>query len=311
MLKIPPWFHQTTPVFVYGTLLWNRSNHLLLEGATTLGDGTLSGYALRDLGAYPAAVGSPGDSIRGQVYLVDEGMLRALDRLEGEGSLYHRRTCTVNLSSGHDLEVQVYIFGQGMSLSDYPLVPLDRQPWGRSAGKEDLIWYAAYGSNLLEERLRCYLEGRAFDKAFLAATRGYAPSRQITKGYVFHGQLYYGEHARKWMDQGVAFLDLMSPGFTLGRVYLLHREEYRKVLLGENGGRRPVVGNGWYDLEADLGTLDGIPVRTITSSRRHVQNDPATLYEEVIAQGLREAHPSLGEEGIRTYLLERRAAHGR
>lgn len=311
MLKIPPWFHQTTPVFVYGTLLWNRSNHLLLEGATTLGDGTLSGYALRDLGAYPAAVGSPGDSIRGQVYLVDEGMLRALDRLEGEGSLYHRRTCTVNLSSGHDLEVQVYIFGQGMSLSDYPLVPLDRQPWGRSAGKEDLIWYAAYGSNLLEERLRCYLEDRIFDQAYLNETKGYAPSHRITKGYVFHGQLYFAEHGRNWEHKGVAFLDLERLGFTLGRVYLLHREEYRKVHLGENGGRLPEVGKGWYDLEAELGTLDGIPVRTITSSRRHVQNDPATLYEEVIAQGLREAHPSLGEEGIRTYLLERRAAHGR
>lgn len=73
----------------------------------------------------------------------------------------------------------------------------------------------------------------------------------------------------------------------MGRVYLLHGKEYRKVLLGENGRRFLKVGKGWYDLEADLGTLDGIPVRTITSSRRHVQNDPFTLYKEVIAQGLR------------------------
>lgn len=63
----------------------------LMEGAAFLGPAvTEEPYELFDLGPFPAA--SPGGelALRGELYRVDDGILRRLDELEGHPDLYCR-----------------------------------------------------------------------------------------------------------------------------------------------------------------------------------------------------------------------------
>lgn len=77
-------------VFVYGTLREKESNHHFLRQAQFLGHHeTLPEYALYDLGTYPAVVEGH-QIIFGEVYLVDDATLVALDGLEDVPIEYRR-----------------------------------------------------------------------------------------------------------------------------------------------------------------------------------------------------------------------------
>ncbi|WP_162063505.1 gamma-glutamylcyclotransferase [Vibrio taketomensis] len=77
-------------VFVYGTLRQGESNHSFLSQAQFLGQHeTPPEYALYDLGAYPAVV-TGHQVIIGEVYLIDQGILKSLDELEDVPIEYRR-----------------------------------------------------------------------------------------------------------------------------------------------------------------------------------------------------------------------------
>lgn len=85
-----------TRVFVYGTLLAGEANHGLLERARFVGEArTPAGYALHDLGAYPAMIAGGGDAVAGEVYEVDAATLAALDELEDHPAYYRRTVITL------------------------------------------------------------------------------------------------------------------------------------------------------------------------------------------------------------------------
>jgi gamma-glutamylcyclotransferase (GGCT)/AIG2-like uncharacterized protein YtfP len=80
-------------VLVYGTLRANQSNHHWLNTADFLGDCKLdNGYALYDLGAYPALIKNCNSTLPlyGEVYSVDDLTFQSLDRLEEYPTLYDR-----------------------------------------------------------------------------------------------------------------------------------------------------------------------------------------------------------------------------
>lgn len=83
-----------TTVFVYGTLKRGGSNHAFLGGQRYLGDArTVPGFTLYSLGDYPGMVRAPGDTagVTGELWVVDDGCLAELDRLEGlDEGLYER-----------------------------------------------------------------------------------------------------------------------------------------------------------------------------------------------------------------------------
>ncbi|WP_295393346.1 gamma-glutamylcyclotransferase [uncultured Thiodictyon sp.] len=79
-------------VFVYGTLLRGEVNHHLLAGAQFLGDHrTAPCFSLVLLGAYPGAVQTGMTALVGEVFALNTGGLRRLDRLEEYPKLYTRR----------------------------------------------------------------------------------------------------------------------------------------------------------------------------------------------------------------------------
>jgi gamma-glutamylcyclotransferase (GGCT)/AIG2-like uncharacterized protein YtfP len=85
-----------TRVFVYGTLKsGHHRNGIYLSGSKFVGQATIDGFELYSIrGAFPAVVrpadGQLGGLVYGEVYEVDDGTLRALDRLEQNGTMYTR-----------------------------------------------------------------------------------------------------------------------------------------------------------------------------------------------------------------------------
>lgn len=84
-------------VFVYGTLRESRGNHQLLEGADFLGIGnTKQKYSMYLVGGFPYVISTePRYPIVGELYRVDDVMLKQLDKMEGHPIYYARREVAV------------------------------------------------------------------------------------------------------------------------------------------------------------------------------------------------------------------------
>jgi gamma-glutamylaminecyclotransferase len=84
-------------VFVYGTLRQSRGNHQLLEGALFHGVGnTKQKYAMYLVGGFPHVISTEQRyPIVGELYAVDDEILKKLDRLEGHPIYYARNEVVV------------------------------------------------------------------------------------------------------------------------------------------------------------------------------------------------------------------------
>lgn len=76
-------------LFVYGSLQRGQPNHSWLAEAPCLGETELAGVDLYDLGPFPMAIAGAG-RLQGELYRVEEPLLRRLDRFEGVPRLYRR-----------------------------------------------------------------------------------------------------------------------------------------------------------------------------------------------------------------------------
>lgn len=171
-----------------------------------------------------------------------------------------------------------------------------------------LIWYAAYGSNMLTARLGYYLSGgqppgsaRHYPGA--RDPRPPAGSRPIR----LDGGVYFAGQSSVW-GGGMALYDPGLPGTTAARAYLLTREQFSDIAEQEMHRRpgrdldlaevlaagRARLGPGRYETLLRTGPdLDGLPVLTFTAPWRADQtswNAPTVRYLSLLAAGLREAH---------------------
>jgi gamma-glutamylcyclotransferase (GGCT)/AIG2-like uncharacterized protein YtfP len=99
-------------LFVYGTLMRGGVRHRLLAGQRFLGVGrTRAGYALVDLGPYPALVRRDDEigSVHGELYEVASSRVSRLDEEEGAPELYQRESIDIE---GRNGPVVAYIFRQ-------------------------------------------------------------------------------------------------------------------------------------------------------------------------------------------------------
>lgn len=104
-------------LFAYGTLKRGHRLHSHLDGQSYLGEGqTLPQFRLLNCGWYPALVESnEGRSIRGEVWLVDDGTLQRLDEVEDVSSgLYERRAIPL-LTPFDDAPAITYVYLQDVT----------------------------------------------------------------------------------------------------------------------------------------------------------------------------------------------------
>jgi gamma-glutamylcyclotransferase (GGCT)/AIG2-like uncharacterized protein YtfP len=113
---------ETAMILVYGTLMREGCNHVLMSTAQYLGIvETEPGYELVDLGPFPAMTEGGSSSVFGELYHVDAVTLAALDELEDHPNLYTRKT--IRLRDGR--KVQAYIMSPEKTIG-YSRIPSGR-----------------------------------------------------------------------------------------------------------------------------------------------------------------------------------------
>ena len=198
--------------------------------------------------------------------------------------------------------------------------------------KNDYVWYAVYGSNLSRERFNVYIKGGKINtsckiKEYQGCSCHHPPIDD--KPYKIKHELYFAKESPTWCEHGVAFIksegcktkDLM----TLGRIYLITKEQFIDILNQENGKEPPydvytvdfdriirdkinIVGKlGWYTRILYLGGEEGYPVFTFTgrwddTEIENIKNLPSRLYKSYIIQGIHETYPSMNINQIMCYI---------
>ena len=184
----------------------------------------------------------------------------------------------------------------------------------------DLVWYAAYGSNLHLPRLTCYLAGGTPPgslRTYLGA-RDSSPPRAVAPVWL-PGQVRFAGDSPVWRG-GVAVLHVdragsaatvsrsgATPGDRAGsaatvsrsgevaaQAYLLTREQVCDVVAQETRREAgavtaleaPLGGTGWYDaLVTDV--LDGHPLVALATTDPPPPNPPGAAYLTMLTHGLR------------------------
>ena len=120
-------------LFVYGTLLSGEVNAHRLTGALRIGAAaTVAGFDLLDLGGHPALRAGGRTSVRGELYLVDDGIVAALDEFAGHPTLFTR--APVELTSGASAEAYL-VPEAGLSADQLCVRPIPGGDWRRRRGR--------------------------------------------------------------------------------------------------------------------------------------------------------------------------------
>jgi hypothetical protein len=198
--------------------------------------------------------------------------------------------------------------------------------------KDDYVWYAVYGSNLSIKRFNKYIKGGKLitsckTKEYDGCTCRNKPS--YNKPYKINHELYFAKKSPTWCNHGVAFVKSVESKepVTLGRIYLITKEQFVDILHQENGKRPPynvysvdfdgiirnriqVIGeNGWYTRIFYLDNEEGIPILTFTggwedSTINNIRNFPSRQYRNVIIKGLLETYPKMNILSVCQYLYK-------
>ncbi len=272
-------------IFVYGTLLKGQRNyHHYLSPREPVSKGTLEGYALYDLGTFPGIVPSE-EKVKGEVYLVDSKELASIDRLEGEGNLYLREREKIELSSGIKIEAFVYFYNR--DVDERRRIPYMQQPYGT-----DYVWYVSYGSNMLFERFRTYIEGgicRFNGKTYQPCQDTTLP--EVSRPVEIPYDMYYSNYDMgSWENSSVCFLDVLRPGKAYGRAYLIKKSQLKEIHKKEGNGA------AWYPDRIPLDSIDGIPAYTFSNQETRVKESFSKVshaYAYVLFEGIKETYPLL------------------
>lgn len=167
-----------------------------------------------------------------------------------------------------------------------------------------LVWYAAYGSNLSRQRFLHYLEGGCPPGASRTHDTCVDPTPpRDDRAYEMYGDMYFGGPSRNW-GGGIAFFE-PTEGAVRSRLYLITEEQFEHVCFEENGQSS----TGWYEVRTDVGSLDGYPIVTLTTPEKRDFTPPTPAYLRCLVQGLRESH-RMADENITGYLLSKRGIVG-
>ena len=193
------------------------------------------------------------------------------------------------------------------------------------------VWYCSYGSNLLIERFRLYIEGGTasfITKEFRGCTDKSMPVRD--EGFSIPHELYFSKKARQWENRGVAFIEATpkKEAKTFCRIYKITREQFIEIVQQENGQEPDVLklsidfdkltdqksilltdyeNEGWYPKLLLIGFKDQIPVLTFTSNWKKDEisySKPGGKYLNVIAKGIKESF-NIDDDAIIEYFMDK------
>ena len=182
------------------------------------------------------------------------------------------------------------------------------------------VWYASYGSNLLEKRFHLYLSGGRFSRehARHPGARDQAlplkPSILLKANY----ELFFSKWSERW-GGGVAFIkpNPRMPSCWI-RCWDVTEEQFFDIAAQENQlppghinidvqklveEKRLDLGTGWYNEVIYLGEMNSQPILTFTTSSVGGHMKPSAAYLGVLIAGLKE-RSSLSETEIQKYLAE-------
>lgn len=188
---------------------------------------------------------------------------------------------------------------------------------------KDLVWYAAYGSNISEERFLHYIKGGIPS----GSERNYEPCSDLTpprdiRPYEINFELFFARESISW-NGGIAFIETEKSNETktLAKLYLISKTQFNHLAKGEtqaqgsveidfdqaaNEGRTVFKRPSWYGLVLFLGYFEDLPVFTLTGEKPiEVFTKPNEKYLSVIASGLRHTH-DLNNQEIFQYFISKK-----
>ncbi|MGH4117522.1 gamma-glutamylcyclotransferase family protein [Clostridium sp.] len=286
-------------IFVYGTLMKGYSDHeKFLSEAKFAGHFVAEGFQLYDFGNNAQIMHNEIDKVKGEIYVIDNDTLNKLDSLEVKGNLFARKLISVvNLNNNDDVqEAYTYVYNKDLSKQ---VEASYESKTKTSVKRNDYVWYASYGSNMLNERLTSYIKGGVckFNGVNYDGCRNKLlpkDSRTITIPY----KMYYGNESASWGNGGVSFLNINSRGKSLGRMYLITEEQFEDIARQEGSEEN------WYNQILSLGEHNGIEIVTVTNKNIRPYKNPSDNYFRVIRMGIKETYPNMSEFEVMKYLVE-------
>lgn len=207
--------------------------------------------------------------------------------------------------------------------------------WRHGICKVD-VWYASFGSNMLQSRFLCYIEGGQVEgmKRPCSGSVDKSPPKE-TKWRIVRHRLFFGhDSSSTWGKGGVAFLHHESSNEETAHIclYRITLEQFNDILFQENhfssntsclfgpkdleniqtegSNSREVLNGGWYRNICYLGNERDIPIITMTCSPSDVMDfksgrlplcAPSKEYATVLVKGLVEGR-QLSEKDAWAYI---------
>jgi len=180
----------------------------------------------------------------------------------------------------------------------------------KNSEKEQLIWYACYGSNMDLQRFLIYIQGGNLIVNGRAKTyrrcEDDAQEPRNSESYIIHHRLYFAKESETWNQHGVGFIstkkDMRSLAYA--RLYLINRTQFEHLFASENGRRTTNIdyeiidSNKFQDFDYNFysriiqleDNYKGYPVMTFTNKEILPINNPMDEYLQLISNGLNTVH---------------------
>ncbi len=172
---------------------------------------------------------------------------------------------------------------------------------------EKLIWYACYGSNILERRFMLYIHGGKDDFFGVEISQEGCTNKNLPKKIKQNKipyKLYFAKNSQRW-NGGIGFVnnEKSENEFSLGRTYLITEEQFNDIKKQEGGEL--------YSKTIELGMMEGYPIKSFTNpTDLNPKTKPSPEYLKVIINGLKETYPDMQLNEIANYLLDKEGIKG-